>query len=380
MAGNSEEKTEKPSPQKKRKAREEGNIAKSPELVTWGGLLVATYLVPILFSQSTQHLDDLIRSMGPAVAHPTEGVALQFLGDATKTTISIMAPLLGGMMVWGILANLAQTRGSVSLKRLKWKPDRINPAKGLKRLLSPQSAWQLAKQVSKLVVLFLVAWGPLNSMVKRLSGAQSPPFLQMASMVGGTGLQIARNVALSGLLLGAMDYGYNFRKVSKSLKMTKQEVKEESKSSEGNPMLKGAIRQKQREMSRNRMLATVADASVVIVNPTHVAVALKYSPGTLAPVLVAKGRGVIAEKIKEQARSNSVPIVRDVALAWTLHDTCVVDRPIPTELFAAVARILAFVMSVARRSTIGAELTVPGRGPQLPDVVGRKRVKGPRAA
>ena len=141
--------------------------------------------------------------------------------------------------------------------------------------------------------------------------------------------------------------------------MTKQEVKEEHRRSEGDPLVKGKIREKQRQVSRNRMLAAIADASVIVVNPTHVAVALRYD-GTGAPRVVAKGKGELARRIRELAEEHRVPIVRDVALAWALHDTCPLDHPIPEELYGAVAKVLAFVMTVGKRAAaIGGVLSLP---------------------
>jgi flagellar biosynthesis protein FlhB len=153
---------------------------------------------------------------------------------------------------------------------------------------------------------------------------------------------------VAGLTLAAVDYAFQRRRVRRSLMMTKQEVKEEYRQSEGDPMTRHRIRQRQVEMSRNRMMAAVAVSSVVVVNPTHIAVALEYRPELGAPRVVAKGQGFIAARIREEAEKHNVPIVRDVPLARTLHSACKIGQAVPPALYEAVARLLAFVFSLKR--------------------------------
>jgi flagellar biosynthetic protein FlhB len=155
-------------------------------------------------------------------------------------------------------------------------------------------------------------------------------------------------VAVAGLALAAVDYAFQRRRVRKSVMMTKQEVKEEYRQSEGDPMTRQRIRQRQVEMSRNRMMAAVAVSSVVVVNPTHIAVALEYRPEWGAPRVVAKGQGFVAARIREEAEKHGVPIVRDVPLARTLHSACKLGQSIPPHLYEAVARLLAFVFNLKR--------------------------------
>jgi flagellar biosynthetic protein FlhB len=159
---------------------------------------------------------------------------------------------------------------------------------------------------------------------------------------------LIRSTALAGLALAAADYAFQRRRVKKGMMMTKQEVKEEYRQSEGDPMTRQRIRQRQVEMSRNRMMAAVAVSSVVVVNPTHIAVALEYSAELGAPRVVAKGQGHIAARIREEAEKHNVPIVRDVPLARTLHAACKLGQTIPADLYEAVARLLAFVFSMKR--------------------------------
>jgi len=369
------DKTEAPTAKKKREARQEGNIAKTPELVSWGGLLIASMVLPVVFAAATGSIVDLLREAGDAFKDPEPATAIRILGSGARVVAMTIAPIAGVMMTWGLLANVAQTKGSTSLSRLKPKFGRVNPLKGFKRLFSPQGLWQAGKVLLKSVILIAVAWSPLTSMASTLAASSRPPLPALAAEVADTALHVVRTVSMAGLALGAADYLMARRRIMQGMKMTKREVKDEARMSEGDPMVRAQIRQRQREASRNRMLAAVADASVIIVNPTHVAVALRYEPTRGAPVLVAKGRGVVAERIRDEAREHLVPLVRDIPLAWAIHDTCKVDRPIPPELFEAVARILAFVMTVARRSAMGAAVAVPGRPIPLPERVGRRQLR-----
>jgi flagellar biosynthetic protein FlhB len=174
----------------------------------------------------------------------------------------------------------------------------------------------------------------------------------MGAVLGGVAdamMSFLRNAALLGLILAAADYAMEKRLHLKELKMSLQDIKDEVKQSDGDPMMKGMIRERQMKMSRNRMMADIATSDVVLVNPTHVAVALKYDPLGGAPRVVAKGSGAIAAKIRERAEEHRVPMVRDVPLARALHKSCEIGDEIPAELYGAVARVLAFIFSLKAR-------------------------------
>jgi flagellar biosynthetic protein FlhB len=353
------DKTEAPTPKKKKDARKKGNVARSPELVSWGGLLVASFVVPLAFGAAADRVVDLLHEAAAAMEHPEPSVAVHVLGDGARAAVLAIAPLAAAMVAWALVANLAQTRGAVATDRLKPKLERINPFKGVKRLLSPQGLWQAGKVLIKSALLAAVAFGPLSDTTQRLTGGARLSLTGSVLTVADTAVHVVRTVALLGLLLGALDYAIAHRRVVSGLKMTKQEVKDEYRNTEGDPLVKGQIRQRAREMSRNRMIAAVGDASVVVVNPTHVAVALRYEQAGGAPVVVAKGKGVLADRIRAEARTHNVPLVRDVDLAWSLHGSCRIGDAIPTELYEAVAKILAFVLTVAKRSAIGGVLSLP---------------------
>jgi flagellar biosynthetic protein FlhB len=196
------------------------------------------------------------------------------------------------------------------------------------------------------MVLAGVAVPPVRHIGTQIVAMGDPDLDSILRVVGHAALTMLRNTALAGLLLAAVDYGLQKRRVMGMLKMTKQEVKDEHRLSEGDPHVKAVIRGKQMQLSRNRMMAEVATATAVIVNPTHVAVALRYEPGGPAPIVVAKGRGAVALRIREEAERHGVPIMRDIPLARALHAACDLGQEIPVELYQAVAKVLAVVMSL----------------------------------
>jgi flagellar biosynthetic protein FlhB len=344
----SSDKTEQPTAKKKREARRDGNLARSPEVVAWAQMLAAGVLLPASFWRGTHSLQQVMTQVGAAITRPDADASVRLLGSALTGGLLAIAPLALGMVAIGLVGNFAQTGFAISGKAFKPKFDRISPKKGLKRLLSPHSAWEAAKAALKLLVLTAVAWPGVSHLGAALATGGRVPSSQVMAQVASSTMGLIRSTALAGLALAAVDYGFQRRRVKKGMMMTKQEVKEEYRQSEGDPLTRQRIRQRQVEMSRNRMMAAVAVSSVVVVNPTHYAVALQYSAELGAPRVVAKGQGFIAARIREEAEKHNVPIVRDVPLARTLHAACKVGQSIPADLYEAVARLLAFVFSLKR--------------------------------
>ncbi len=340
------QKTEKPTPKKKREAQKQGQVAKSPELVMWVQILATTYLLPGTLKSSFQVIQKTLVGLERAASSVDAGVALRLLGDALLGSTIAIAPLVIGMVVLGIVGNIAQVGLRATPALLKPKPSRLNPFKGIKRLFSPQSLWDGLKVVLKVVVLVVVAWPTLNSVSTQIIAMDNPTVDMVLPLVGKATIIIWRNAAWMGLVLAAIDYAIQKRQVMKGMKMSKQEIKDENRMSEGDPMVKAEIKNRQQQLSRNRMISTVAGANVVIVNPTHVAVAITYDPAKQAPRVVAKGVGVIAGKIREQAELHNVPIVHEPPLARALNSSCELGQEIPPELYEAVAQVLAFVFAL----------------------------------
>ena len=343
-------KTEDPTPKRRKEAREKGQIARSPDLTAWSGLLFVTFLMQSAAARAVETMTWLTGEMRDKIITPDPATAIGLLGDAMWRFALVALPLMGALLVVGVLGGLMQVGLKPSAKPLKPKWERVNPFKGIKRMVSPMSAWEGAKSTLKVAVIAGAAYPPLRATADAMAGADRPPVETVAVIVGTGMLTIIRNAAVAGLVIAIADYLLQRRKTLKSMKMTKQEVRDEHKQQEGDPMLKGAIRERQMRMSRNRMMADVANADAVIVNPTHIAVALKYDAAKGAPRVVAKGSGEVATRIREQAEEHGVPIVRDVPLARTLHKVCEIGHEVPLEMYEAVARLLAFVYALKARN------------------------------
>lgn len=362
------ERTEKPTPKRLREARREGRIPRSPELTMWASVLVATIAGRATLSSGSKLVIDLTRRMESVAARPDPATALALFGDGLKGAAVAAAPLVGALMVVGIAGNLAQVGFHPTTHTLKPKLSRLNPFQGMRRLFSASSWWEGGKGLIKTAILGFLAWRTVRSTTTALVGSGPMPLARVVSLTGSRALTLARDAAAAGLVLAAIDYGIQRRRVNKQLRMTKQEVKQEHKNAEGDPRLKGAIRERQLRMSRMRMMADVARADVVIVNPTHVAVALRYDGAAGAPRVVAKGAGDVAARIREEAEKHRVPMVQDVPLARTIFRACDLGDEIPPELYEAVARVLAFVFSLKARGVVaGAHL---GPAP-MPAMAGR---------
>ncbi len=341
------DRTEKPTPKRRKKARREGRVSKSPDVSAWLIALVGTMIIPTLFKSADQRLVGLLGQSANVIANPTSPGALGVLISGLDDAAALILPVVGAFAVVGLAAGVAQTGGLFSLHAAAPKWNKLNPFTGFKNLFSTQSVWQLGKQLVKLGALVGLAYTTILGLSHTLVGSQPAQMTPMLSYAGSTLLGLTRDISAVALVLGLGDYAWQRRKLQKSLKMTKQEVKDENKDAEGNPTVKGHVRRRMQGLSRSRMMAAVAGADVIVVNPTHYAVALRYDPqrgGT--PVVVAKGTDELAQRIRAEGITHRVPVVEDPPLARAIHATCEVDDAIPPELFLAVARLLAFVFTL----------------------------------
>lgn len=348
MPGDRDQRTEAPTPKRRREARKDGKLARSPELVSWAALLVATVLVQRTFSNGERLVVSLLEQVPATAAHPDGATATASLGRGLRGVLGVVAPLVVAMPLLGVAGNLAQTGLVPTLSRLTPTWSHLDPRTGIRRLLSPTTGWETAKQLAKVALLALVAWRTISGTIPALTAGGPLSVTAVAGATAGRALSVARTVAAAGLVIAAVDYGVARRRVNRQLRMTKQEVRDELRNSDGNPLVKGAIRRKQRRLSRLRMMAAVASADAVVVNPTHVAVALRYAPGSGAPRVVARGVDSLALRIKAEARLHHVPMVEDRPLARALYAACALDQEIPADLYEAVARLLSFVYSLRR--------------------------------
>ncbi|GAB3861378.1 flagellar biosynthesis protein FlhB [Dactylosporangium cerinum] len=356
MAG---EKTEEPTEQKKRKARSEGTRARTPDLGAWGGVLLASMLLPMTARNIMSRTQELFTRSTQAMVDPEPAKALELFKTGVKDIVILAAPITVGLFVFAILATAAQGGLRPATKTLKPDFKKLNPLKGLKKTFGGQAAWEAVKSLAKVVILGIVVYNTMQTLIPTLLGATAMPLQTIIGLVADTVLEVIRVAAATGLVLAFADYFVAKRRTNKQLKMSKEEVKEEHKKSEGDPHVKGQIRQRQHEMARSRMMSDVPRADVVVVNPTHVSVALRYDPTKGAPRVVAKGVGVIALKIREVADEHRVPMVSDVPLARALYGACNIGDEIPAEFFGAVARVLAFIMMLKSKGSAAGVHTVP---------------------
>src|SRR5919107_5112709 len=345
------EKTEQPTQQKLKKAKQEGQIGRSPDIGAWFGILAASIVLPRTLGSAMDHARELTARIPDVIARPDPAVALGMLKEGLISAAWATLPLALTMMAVGIAAAGAQGGIRVASKLFLPKFSRLNPFPGFKKMFGPQAMWEATKALVKTGVLAGVLYLQMKDIVPVLMTAGQLQLRSLLGVVNSTTLGLIRAAALAGIVMAAADYFVVRRRTNKQLRMTKQEVKQENKNTEGDPHVKGQIRARQMAMARNRQMADVPTADVVLVNPTHVAVALRYDPEKGAPRVIAKGQGAIAQKIRELAAEHRIPMVQDVALARALEKSVEVGMEIPADFYGAVAKVLAFVMSLKKRGS-----------------------------
>ena len=346
-SGDKHQRTEKPTPKRKNEARKRGSVARSPDIAGWSAVLVGSSLVPWLFGRARTSVLGITSETMNVASHPTTAGALVVLSNGLRAALTTVLPVAAIIAVLGIATNLLQIGRATSIESLRPKFSRISPREGFKRLFSPGTLEQLAKQLAKLTLLSVVAYGTLTTIV-RLAITRQPVGLEPIIMAAASSIMnYVRVVSVLGIAIGVADFAYQRHRLNQSLKMTLQEVKDESKAAEGDPSIKGEIRRRQYAISRSRMLQELRTADLVITNPTHFAVALRYEPGEGgAPVVVAKGADDFALRLREEAADHAIPRVEDPPLARWIFSFCEVGHPIPADIYVIVAKVLAYVYSL----------------------------------
>ena len=346
------EKTEEPTAKKLEDARKEGQVAKSQEFAQSFTLLALFILLRIWTSTLTSQLGELFigfygripyfAKMNAQQDHHREYSTLITVG-LIRTMIIILPFLLAGFAV-SFVADLVQVKWKPTSKPLKPKFSKLNPISGVKRIFSINKLVELLKSILKLVVIGIVIYNELKDQWGMLYIMYEIPMMQAIAMAGQLLIDIGMKIALVFVAVAFADYAFQKWKFHEDMKMTKQEVKEEYKSSEGDPAIKGKIRQRMQEASRRRMMQSLPQADVVITNPSHYAVALRYDKEQAeAPYVVAKGADHVALKIKEAAKEHKIEIVENKPLARSLYANVDIGEEIPEELYVAVAEVLAIV-------------------------------------
>ncbi|MCI5827096.1 MAG: flagellar biosynthesis protein FlhB [Lachnospiraceae bacterium] len=350
------EKTEPATSKKLSDARSEGQVCKSRELDQAATLVVLFLMLKVIVSfmgsNFLQIFHDIYNKIPETVSarELNAVVIMSYLHHAVMTSLKLAGPFFAAGVVVAFLINIVQVKWKVSTKPLKPKPDKFNPINGFKRMFSKDSLFELVKSIAKIALISIIAYTALKSHMEEIFLLYNITLQQAIAEIGTLVIDVGFRISIIYCIIGAVDYIYQKHKFNEDMKMTKQEVKDEMKNSEGDPQIKGKQRQRMQEASRRRMMQDVPKADVVITNPTHYAVALKYEAGTgTAPVLVAKGADLIAQRIKEIARENHVEIVENKPLARMIYTNVEIGNEIPPELYQAVAEILAAVYRTQNR-------------------------------
>jgi flagellar biosynthetic protein FlhB len=348
------DRTEKATPKRRSEARGKGQVARSHDVNSTVGLLAGFAALAIGGPHMLVQLEGVV-VRGLAQAGDTRLATAAGLSSlawwAMRSFAGAVAPVVIAAALAGLLANIAQVRLKLTLSAMKPNFSKLNPGTGLKRLFGPSGLVETGKAVAKLTVVggtaFLTVWPKLP----RLGALTGIPPASLLSQLGGQVISIVTRVGAMLLVLALLDWLWQRHRLEKTLRMTKAEVKQEARQTDVAPEVRGAIRRKQFQQARRRMLAEIPTADVVVVNPTHFAVALRYDGTKPAPELVAKGADHIAAAIRAAAQEHGVPIVSDPPLARAVYRQVEIGSMIPEELFAAVAEVLAYVYRIAGRRT-----------------------------
>ncbi|OIQ12506.1 flagellar biosynthesis protein FlhB [Neomoorella thermoacetica] len=346
-----EEKTEEATPHRLQEVRQKGQVARSNDLST--ALVLLACVVFLYWRRETfyQAMADLITSTLQDGWHQQlDGGSLMALGSQLALKVGLLlAPLLALAAAVGLAANFAQTGFVFSLEPLLPRLENLDPVKGMQRFFSRRALMELLKSLAKVVVVSLVVWQLVKGQFTQLLLTVDMGLPATLDLVSRMVYRVGLGTVAIFLALAAADYVFQRREYQKNLRMTRQEVKEEMKQMEGDPLVRSRLREKQRQLARHRMMHAVPEATVVITNPTHVAVALRYREGERAPRVVAKGAGSIAERIKAVARRHNVPVVENPPVARALYRQVELGQEIPVALYQAVAEILARIYKLRGR-------------------------------
>ncbi len=341
-----EEKTEPATPKKKRESLEKGQVAKSQDvnsaMILLSGVLLMLFLGGSMVTQMKDTMGMICKNLFYEDFNADTFVALVM--DISLKNLKGVIPIMGGFMIVGLIASYSQVGIIFSRKALIPDFKRLNPISGVKKLVSKRSLIKTAMSLVKLSIMGGIAYVSIMNDLEPLMELVSMRTEEIFSSASGLIFGITLKIAIILLILSLLDFLYQRWQHSKDLMMTKNEVKQESKQSEGDPLIKSRVKAAQREMSRKRMMQAIPDADVVVTNPTHYAVALKYDASTMeAPKVVGKGVDLIALKIREIAEKNNIPIVEDRVLARVLYSTVELDGEVPAKLYQAVAKVLSYV-------------------------------------
>lgn len=345
------EKTEKATDRRREQARKKGQVAKSQEV---NGAIILLVGMSVLIGASGHFAKVLgenatyLLSQAHALAPTNQFGVRELLFGNLEVLGMALAPILLAVLVAALGSNIMQVGFKASAESLSFKTEKLNPITGMKKFFQKNAFFELAKNVFKIAVISLLSWAAINSMMEQLTSSSLLPLPAIIALGKSGFMKLLAILLAFTAILALADWFWQKRQYENNLKMSKYELKKEYKDLEGDPQIKARVRGLQMEMARKRMLADVPTADVVITNPTHFAVALKYIPGQAAPIVVAKGTDNLAQIIKKIARKSKVPVIENKPLARALHAQVEIGRMIPEDLYQAVAEILAYVFRLKK--------------------------------
>ena len=340
------EKTEKATPKKRQDSRKKGQVAKSQDVNTSVNLLAVFSVLLLLGPYMYGRLSGVVRDylQQSADAHFSEEDIQTILVEVLLQMGMVLGPVFAAAVLAGILANVVQIGFMFSTESIQFKLEKLDPIKGFKRIFSMRAIVELLKSILKISFVGTVAFWVLWQRMDEIMILSQVSLGDAMSTIADITVKVGLYAAAALLFIALLDYLYQKYDFEKNIRMSKQDIKDEYKNSEGDPLIKSKIKQKQRQMAAQRMMQEVPNADVVITNPTHFAIALKYDAEKAdAPLVVAKGVDFVAQKIKYIAKENDVVMVENRPLARALYDQADIGQAIPEEFFKAVAEILAFV-------------------------------------
>ena len=346
------EKTEPATNKKLDETRKQGQVAKSKELIMAATLMALFIIVKVYVSSLGQKLMDGFKEFysqfevhaGSSMGYPV-GLAASSLQNVFMNIITAVFPVLIVAVIIAVLGNMLQQRWMVTAEPMKPKFSKLSPVNGFKRIFSARQLFELLKSIAMIIVIGIIVYTEIKDKVNLLLTFYNITLYQAIGAIGEIVVNLGIKISAVFLVIGFIDLFYQRHKFKQDTMMTKQEIKDEFKNAEGDPQVKGQIRRRMQEISRRRMMQQLPEADVVITNPTHFAVALKYEPNSgMAPVVIAKGADYLAYKIKEVAKENNIEIVENKPLARIIYHNVDIGMEIPPELYQAVAEILAAVL------------------------------------
>jgi flagellar biosynthetic protein FlhB len=345
-------KTEKATPKRREEQRKKGNIFQSSDVVSAISILALFFALKILFPYAYKYMSGFFRKYSDfalTVQTLSAGIAMDVLKDCIIALLLLAGPIMLVAIAAGVIASGVQTGFKFSKELIKFNFSKLSMIQGFKRMFSLRSVTELIKAIIKVSILAYILYNQISKLMGYFPQMMYQDVMQATSFILNSIMDIVIQISVAFIAIAALDYLYQWWQYEQDIKMTKQEVKDEYKELEGDPQIKGAIRERQRRMAQQRMMENVPTADVIVRNPTHFAVALKYDiDKNSAPVVVAKGQDYVALKIIEIAEQYHVPMTENKPLARALYASVKVGREIPPEYYVALAEIMAWVYSLKK--------------------------------